>query len=244
MTGFSCLTICDHAEVCTAGLGHLIFSCFVIISPSGSIYNMAPSPLLITAVNLSRRPSLINSLADLLQFRDDYLQFVMDIRDAAQNSPRLDNNERLIFLAGDSVEQDMLMNGGLGAEYQSERTDKVLRLLEDSINRRILQLQSVPLETEPATYNSQSHILRVCGVDVLISERAESQATALLKVLFKQSNKPQSTDVIQEKWSGGNAKNAPYQAAIRVNEIVSSKTSCKGFLLPTTKDIRINPEYL
>lgn len=218
----------------------------VIITSRGTIFHMkAPSQLKIDAANLYRKSKSVRSLEELVQLREAYCLWRQKAPWLPKNSEeavllRFTSAQENLLLKGDLVIEDSVANGGVGTDFEAPRAQEVLTFIQESLCAWI----DVGVDIiSTAHYEDALRTLYFAGESILVTDRSQSREQELLRVLFTEPSRVWATDEILEKW-GENKKMSPYHAAKSLNKKVAAVTGITDFLIPTTKQIKINPSYI
>ncbi len=199
--------------------------------------------LLLKAVNLSRLANTVRDIKGIIELRSKYRAWKKEVEDVLNNNKSIDLNKKLIFFQTDPVADDIY---GAGIEFNSERVEQIIETIKVTLAKWIDYLSETNLNDElPARYEPESNTLHFKGQLIKISARAQNNAADLLRTLFKKPEKVWATDEVLEDWNEKttNTKRI-YFAGKSVNDKINQKTACIDFLVVTTKDVRINPNYI
>ncbi|PIS06125.1 MAG: hypothetical protein COT80_02335 [Candidatus Buchananbacteria bacterium CG10_big_fil_rev_8_21_14_0_10_33_19] len=201
--------------------------------------------ILLEAVNLERKLSTISTIEELVSIRKDYFEWKDRLLSMVNDSRNLSRKEKTLFFQEDSAVTDM-NKGGSGISFSSEYTQGIVRRMKETLKKWIDLIGRVDLvEFIPATYNSESKVLFFRGVEIGITKRAQNYSSDLLRVLFSNPTKRWATDEILAEWRDPESPNMQvYQAGVATNRKVAEKTGIDNFLIVSTKEIYIKPEYI
>jgi len=153
---------------------------------------------------------------------------------------------------------------GLAGEMEKIRTDKVGLSDNDVVYFRVKDFRSyaqrvhtyitaellkTDMENSKLEFDVATSALFFANEKIKISDRANSDAHDLLKIIFSDISKLWNNDEILEKLAFNLTKakvpkNKVYQAGKAVNRIIAQETTIKDFLILTTKTVAINKKYL
>lgn len=125
-----------------------------------------------------------------------------------------------------------------------------LKKLEKEIER-FESFETKPIKkVAPPTFNEKTSILSFRGEEILISKSQNTHPHYLLITLFKDLKKNWSLDEIEEDWGTLRKKTEKinwsryYNAARNINEKIAMQTKINDFLKYTSKEMRINADYI
>ena len=205
---------------------------------------MAPhqKKLYIEGINLKKKLRTLSHVFDLTDLCTQYQIWRDQIVIAAKGSNLVSK------IANVDTATWELGNGGAGIQLESARSQKVIGVLIEDIEKILDTLENHNLPIGSPEFHLETNSLYFEDKIVKITERSDTNATKLLGLLFSDPYKKWFRDEIfeelGEEFNKKKSANRYYNAARDVNNLIEQKTGCNDLLTYTETEFEINSKYL